>query len=91
MVIVFSRAAFTEFTDQEHKFSTTTISREMVPSPPQPTAGSPHNPPTTAADSQHLPTTVKDTKTTPGIFPDENSEKEKVEFFTLSLKVRKYV
>lgn len=63
----------------------------MVPSPPQPTAGSPHNPPTTAADSQHLPTTVKDTKITPGIFLDENSEKEKVEFFTLYLKVRKYI
>lgn len=88
-MIVFSRSAFTELTDQEDKSSTTTISRKMVPSPPQPTAGSPHIPPTTAADSQPLPTTVKDT--TPGTVPDENSEKEKVEFFTLSLKVRKYV
>lgn len=91
-MIVSSVAAFTDLMDQEEKlirflnFSRTTLSNEMVPSQPQPTADSPHNPPTTAADSQHPPTTVKDTKTTPGIFPDENSENEEVEFFFLHSK-----
>nr|XP_020511141.1 syndecan-2-like [Labrus bergylta] len=45
--------------------SRTTVSKEMVPVQPQPTAGSPLNPLTTAAVSQDRPTTVEVTKTTP--------------------------
>lgn len=57
-------------TDEEDRlmrflnFSRTTVSKEMVPSQPQPTANSPHEPPTTAAESQDTPTTMKDTEKT---------------------------
>lgn len=75
---------FSDLTNQEEKllrflnFSGTTVSKEMVPSQPQPTADSPHNPPTTAADSQDQPTTVKDTKKTPFIIPGGDSVDEEV-------------
>lgn len=67
---------FTHSTDEEERlmrflnFSRTTVSKEMVPSQPQPTANSPHEPPTTAAESQDTPTTMKDTKKTTFIFPE---------------------
>uniref|UniRef100_A0A3B4UVC5 Syndecan n=1 Tax=Seriola dumerili TaxID=41447 RepID=A0A3B4UVC5_SERDU len=52
-------------------FSKTTVSKEMVPVQPQPTADSPHNPPTTPADSQ-------DQTTTPNIFPTGDNRDEEV-------------
>ncbi|XP_070692062.1 syndecan-2-like [Pempheris klunzingeri] len=55
-----------------------TISKEVVPSQPQPTAGSPHNPPTTAADGQNPPTTVKDSETTAVIVTDGDSRDQEV-------------
>ncbi|KAM8736010.1 uncharacterized protein AB9X84_024239 [Acanthopagrus schlegelii] len=62
--------AFNDLSEHEDRLmrflnlSRTTVSKEMVPSQPQPTADSPHNPPTTAADSQDPTTTVKDTENT---------------------------
>ncbi|XP_073342176.1 uncharacterized protein [Pagrus major] len=59
--------AFNDLSDHEERLirflnlSRTTVSKEMVPSQPQPTADSPHNPP---ADSQDPTTTVKDTENT---------------------------
>ncbi|TKS81845.1 Syndecan-2-B [Collichthys lucidus] len=55
---------FTHMTDEEERlmkflnFSRTTVSKEMVPNQPQPTANPPREPPTTAAESQHTPTTM---------------------------------
>ncbi|XP_045901468.1 syndecan-2-like [Micropterus dolomieu] len=72
--------AFNDFTDNMLRrisnFSRTTVSKEMVPSQPQPTADSRDNPPTTAADSKDPSTTVKDTETTPFIFPGGDKEDE---------------
>ncbi|XP_070822604.1 syndecan-2-like [Chaetodon trifascialis] len=76
--------AFTDLRDQEERllrflnFSRTAVSKDMVPSQPQPTAHSPHNPPTTAAASQDPPTTVKDTKKTTFIFSDGDSRDKEV-------------
>ncbi|KAG8010204.1 Magnesium transporter MRS2-like protein [Nibea albiflora] len=67
---------FTHLTNEEERlmrflnFSRTTVSKEMVPSRPQPTVNSPHEPPTTAAESQATPTTTKDTEKTTFIFPE---------------------
>ncbi|KAK1895882.1 Carboxypeptidase Q, partial [Dissostichus eleginoides] len=54
-------------------FSETTISKEMVPTRPQPTSDSPHRPSLTAADSQDATTEEKDTETTP--FTSSNGDK----------------
>ena len=54
-------------------FSETTVSKEMVPTRPQPTSDSPHRPSTTAADSQDALTEEKDTETTP--FTSYNGDK----------------
>ncbi|XP_056237568.1 syndecan-2-like [Seriola aureovittata] len=69
--------AFRDLSDAEEllrrflNFSKTTVSKEMVPVQPQPTADSPHNPPTTPADSQ-------DQTTTPNIFPTGDNRDEEV-------------
>ncbi|XP_060905412.1 syndecan-3-like [Labrus mixtus] len=60
--------------------SRTTVSKEMVPVQPQPTAGSPLNPLTTAAVSQDSPTTVEVTKTTPDKILGGDSDEEKVQY-----------
>lgn len=81
-VIISSISVFTHLTDEEERlmrflnFSRTTVSKEMVPSQPQPTANSPHEPPTTAAESQDTPTTMKDTKKTTFIFPEGDKKVE---------------
>ncbi|XP_034083619.1 syndecan-2-B-like [Gymnodraco acuticeps] len=67
------------FTDKEEmirrflNFSETTVSKEMVPTRPQPTSDSPHKPSTTAADGQDATTEEKDTETTP--FTSYNGDK----------------
>ncbi|XP_059196140.1 syndecan-2-like [Centropristis striata] len=58
-------------------FSQTTVSKETVPTRPQPTAGSPHNPTTATADSQDPSTTVEDKETTSVFLNNgDNSNKE---------------
>ncbi|XP_029307983.1 LOW QUALITY PROTEIN: syndecan-2-like [Cottoperca gobio] len=67
--------AFSNFTDNEEmirrflNFSQTTVSKEMVPSQPQPP---------TAADSQDTSTKEMDTETTPFILPNGDNSDEKV-------------
>lgn len=80
VLIVSSLSAFNDLSEHEERLmrflnlSRTTVSKEMVPSQPQPTADSPHNPPTTAADSQDPTTTVKDTVNT------QDSRNKEVEY-----------
>ncbi|XP_054477715.1 syndecan-2-like isoform X2 [Anoplopoma fimbria] len=75
---------FTHITYQEEmlwKFlnsSQTTVSKEMVPTQPQPSAAFPLNPTTTAAESQNPSTKEKDTETTPFILPNGDTEEEEV-------------
>lgn len=71
-----SGSSLSDFSDVSrfHEASKTTVSKEMVPVQPRPTANSPPNSPTTAAESQDQTTAVK----TPTYKLPDN--KEKVEY-----------
>ncbi|AWO96875.1 putative syndecan-2-like [Scophthalmus maximus] len=74
--------AFSDITNEEellrrfHNFSQTTVSKEVVPFQPQPTANSPHIPPTTAAADGQVPTAAGET--TPYVSPDGGNGDEEV-------------